>query len=155
MQTRDLDSIIAAHPFFADFPAPYLALVTGCAKTASFAANEALFREDVPADWFFLVRHGHVAIQVHSPTHGRFTLDTVGPGEILGWSWLVPPYRYEFDAIAHELTRCIAFDGACLRAKCEADPAMGFDLLKRFSAVMTQRLRATRARLLDIYNIAR
>jgi hypothetical protein len=75
----------------------------------------------------------------------------LGEGEILGWSWLIPPYNWHFDARAVELTRAIALDGKCLRNKCEQDHDLGYELLKRFAHIMEQRLQATRLQLLDVY----
>jgi hypothetical protein len=79
------------------------------------------------------------------------TVETIEAGEILGWSWLFPPYRSHFDARALSSVRATAFDGACLRGKCEDDPALGYDLVKRFAQVFTERLQWTRLRLLDVY----
>ncbi len=76
---------------------------------------------------------------------------TLGEGAVVGWSWLFPPYRWSFDARALELTRTVAFDGACLRGKCEADTTLGYELMQRFAAVMLDRLQATRLQLLDVY----
>ena len=72
-------------------------------------------------------------------------------GEILGWSWLVPPYRWHFDARAVELTRAIALDGKCLREKCEEDHDLGYEVMRRFVVIIAQRLEETRLQLLDVY----
>ena len=108
-------------------------------------------REGDPADEFFLIRRGAVAIETEVPGRGAVTLETLGPGEILGWSWLVPPYRSAFGARALDAVHVIALDGACLRGKCERDPALGFDLLKVVATVFVRRLEETRMRLLDLY----
>jgi hypothetical protein len=79
------------------------------------------------------------------------TIETIGEGEVLGWSWLFPPYRWQFDAQAVGLVRAIAFDGRCLRGKCEEDHDLGYWLMQRFAQVMSQRLQATRLQLLDLY----
>jgi CRP-like cAMP-binding protein len=118
-----------------------------------FAAGDDLFREGDVADRFYLIRHGHVALQVFIPGQGRITIETIAAGEVLGWSWLFPPYRWHFDAQALELSRAIAFDGACLRAKCDEDHDLGYMLMQRFAQVMTQRLQATRLQLLDLYGV--
>ena len=97
------------------------------------------------------MRAGRVAIELHAPGRGARVLQTVGPGEILGWSWLFPPYRWAFDARAVEEVRAVEFDGACLRKKCEADPVLGYALMKRFAGVFARRLQATRVQLLDLY----
>lgn len=148
-----LEPILAQHPFFQDIEPLYLQLMVGCAAHVRFAAGDDLFREGDVADRFYLIRHGHVALQVFIPGQGRITIETIAAGEVLGWSWLFPPYRWHFDAQALELSRAIAFDGACLRAKCDEDHDLGYMLMQRFAQVMTQRLQATRLQLLDLYGV--
>jgi len=92
-----------------------------------------------------------VTLDLHVPGQGRMTIDTIGIGELLGWSWLFPPYRWHFDAHATTVVRATAFDGACLRGKCDADPALGYELTARFAQTLIERLQWTRLRLLDVY----
>jgi CRP/FNR family cyclic AMP-dependent transcriptional regulator len=148
---RRLDEILADVPFVAGMSAKRLALIAGCGSNVGFAAGDVIFREGDPADTFYVIRHGTVAIELHAPGRGAMTVETIGAGEVLGWSWLFPPYRCHFDARALTAVRSTAFDGACLRGKCENDPALGYDLMKRFAQVFTERLRWTRLRLLDVY----
>ena len=148
-----LEPILAQHPFFQDIEPVYLQLMVGCAANVRFAAGDDIFREGDVADRFYLIRHGRVALQVFIPGQGRITIETIEAGEVLGWSWLFPPYRWHFDAQALELTRAIAFDGACLRAKCDEDHDLGYRLMQRFAQVMMQRLQATRLQLLDLYGV--
>jgi CRP-like cAMP-binding protein len=128
-----------------------LELLAGCASNVRFEAGDVLFREGDPADTFYVIRHGTVAIEAYGPARGEMTIETVEAGEVLGWSWLFPPYRWHFDARALSQVRATAFDGACLRGKCDDDPALGYDLMKRFAQVMIERLQWTRLRLLDVY----
>jgi CRP-like cAMP-binding protein len=148
-----LEPILAQHPFFQDIEPVYLQLMAGCAANVRFAAGADLFREGGAADQFYLIRHGRVALQVFIPGQGRMTNETIEAGEVLGWSWLFPPHRWHFDAQALELTRAIAFDGTCLRAKCDEDHDLGYMLMQRFAQVMMQRLQATRLQLLDLYGV--
>ena len=148
---ESLEPILAGHPFFRDLAAPHLALLVGCASNVRFAAGEFIFHAGEAADRFFLVRDGHVAIELAPPGGGALTVQTIGAGHVLGWSWLVPPYHWKFDARAIEPTRALALDGRCLRAKCEADHDFGYELLKRVAQVMEERLQATRLQLLDVY----
>jgi CRP/FNR family transcriptional regulator, cyclic AMP receptor protein len=141
---------LAGHPFFAGLPAESLDLVAGCASNVRFRAGEQLFREGDPADAFYVVRGGRVALEMRTPT-GSAVLDTVESDEVVGWSWLVPPYRWSFDGRAVDDVRAVQFDGACLRGKCEADPELGYALLKRVVSVMNARLHSSRVRLLDLY----
>lgn len=150
-----LERLLAEHPFFAGMDRDDLALIAGCAANARFEAGQYLFREGEPADDFFLLRSGRVVVEVHDPARGTITVLSAGEGEVLGFSWLMPPYRWVFDAKALELTRALVFDGACLREKCEADARLGYDLLKRVTGVMMQRLEAASVQLLDVYGGAR
>jgi CRP-like cAMP-binding protein len=90
-------------------------------------------------------------VEIHVPDRGAVTLQTVSSGDILGWSWVFPPYRWNSDARATELTRAIALDGACLRRKCEETPSLGYELMKRFARVLDESLQASRLQLLDVY----
>jgi CRP/FNR family cyclic AMP-dependent transcriptional regulator len=128
-----------------------LDLIAGCALNRVFAAGEQLLSENEQANTFYAIRHGTVALETYVPHRGAVTLETLHGGDVLGWSWLFPPYRTMFDARALGVVRAIAFDGACLRGKCDEDPQLGYVLMQRFAAVMVQRLQATRLRLLDVY----
>jgi CRP-like cAMP-binding protein len=117
------------------------------------AAGEYLFREGEQADVFYVIRHGSVALELHVPAREAVTIETLHQGDLLGWSWLFPPYRWEFDGRAREDTALISFDGACLRGKCDADHQLGYDVMSRFAQVIIARLQATRLRLLDVYGV--
>lgn len=108
-------------------------------------------REGDPADAFYVVRSGTVALQTSVPERGALTLETLQEGDLIGWSWLFPPYTTAFDACALEDTHTLVFDGACLRAKFDADPALGYGLLRLFARVVVQRLQNARFQLLDVY----
>lgn len=148
-----LERILGQHQFFKDLREEYLQLVTGCASNVRFEPDQLIFREGEEANQFYLIREGRVALQLFSPERGHITIETLGEGDILGWSWLIPPYHWHFDAKALELTRVIALDGKCLRRKCEEDRNLGYELLKRFSHIIEQRLESTRLQLLDLYGV--
>lgn len=152
---QSLDRILSEHPFFTGLQPAYLALVSGCAKNVRFEPGEYLLREGAPADWFYLLRHGHVALQVNVPGRGAKSVQTLHAGEVVGVSWLIPPYRWNYDARALEPVRAIALDAACLRGKCEADHHLGYDLMQRFMPVLIQRLHAARLQFLDVYGPSR
>ncbi len=151
MQT--LEPILAAHPFFQDLDPRHLQLIVGCASNVRFDAGQFIFREGEAANQFYLLRHGTVRLEIFVPERGPLIVQTLGAGDVLGWSWLFPPYRWHFDARAATLVRAIALDGTCLRTKCEDDHDLGYALVKRFAHVMMQRLQATRLQLLDIYGV--
>jgi CRP-like cAMP-binding protein len=143
-----LKGILTAHPFLSGLDDRHLDLLVGCASNVRFDAGQFILREGEEANQFYLIRHGKVALEVSAPQHGPIIILTLDEGEILGWSWLVPPYRWRFDARAVELTRAIALDGKCLRTKSEEDHELGYELLKRFAHIIDKRLAATRMQLL-------
>ena len=148
---QELDELLAHHPFFQGLAPEDVRLLAGCGSNVHFDEGAYLFHEGDPSEHFYLIRHGRVAVEIASPGRGPVAIATVRPGELLGWSWLVPPYRKQFDARALEAVRATSFDGGCIRTKCEADPRLGYELLKRFAQIIGQRLQATRLQLLDVY----
>jgi CRP-like cAMP-binding protein len=147
---QTIEQYLPGHPFFAGLDDQAIGLVTGCAVNAHLRPGEHLFREGEPADTFYVIRSGRVAIEMRLPT-GEVVLDTARDGDVVGWSWLVAPYRWTFDAVAMDETSVVSIDGACLRGKCDADPALGYALLQRVVQVMSKRLHSARVRLLDLY----
>lgn len=149
MQT--LTDLIHELPTLGTLRPEHRGTIAGCAANRVAAPGEEIMREGEPAGAFYIVRDGVVAIVTHVPGRGEVVLETLHAGDLLGWSWLVEPYRNVFGARALGTVRLLALDGACLRGKCEADPALGYDLLKLLAAAFTSRLRDTRLRLLDLY----
>jgi len=146
-----LDRYLAEHPFLKDLGQEHIKLIVGCSGNIKFDPGHFIFREGEDADKFYLIRTGRVSIEVYSPEKGPISIQTVDDGDILGWSWLIPPYKWHFDARAIDLTRAIALDGKCLRNKCEDDYVLGYEIMKRFAYIMEQRVDAARLQLLDIY----
>ena len=148
---RTIGQLLGEAPVFAGIGDEYLELIAGCGQNVRLATDRRLFREGEPADTFYVVRHGAVALEIARPARPPVVVETLHDGDVVGWSWLVSPYRWHFDARAVEPTAGVAMDGACLRGKCAEDTALGFELMQRFSQVMVERLEATRMRLLDVY----
>jgi len=148
---EDLERILREHPFIADMNEEHVKLIVGCASNVVFKAGEYIFREGQPANAFWFIRHGKVQIETFVPQKGPLIIRTREAGEILGWSWMVPPYKWHFDARAIELTRAISLDGKCLRGKCEEDHDLGYEIMKRFALIIAERLESTRLQLMDIY----
>jgi CRP-like cAMP-binding protein len=148
---HNFEQVLSEHPFFKDLSRPHLDTVVGCVANVVFQPGEFVFREGEAADRFFLVREGKVAVEVFVPNKGPVTIETIEGGEVLGWSWLFAPYKARFDARALNAVRALSLDGACLRTKCENDPVLGYELLKRFTALVVSRLEATRMQLMDLY----
>lgn len=148
---RSIEELVAQHPLLSGLPVDAAPLVAGCARLQRFEPGELLLREGEEAETFYLVRHGTVRIEVGTPGRSPLVIETVGAGKVVGWSWLLPPLQWEFDARAAGPVATIAVDTGCLRAKAESDPAFGYALLKRLSTLLLERLQATRIRLLDLY----
>ncbi len=146
-----LERILAEHPFFADLESYYTSLLVGCASNVRFDAGTYIFKEGEEANAFYVIRAGKVALEIFAPQRKPIILGTLGEGEILGWSWLLPPHRWKLHARAVENTRAIALDGKCLRGKCEQNHDLGYELLKRFIQIVERRLETTRLQLLDVY----
>jgi len=146
-----LEPILRKHPFFSDLREEDLKLICSCAKNVRFKIGEIIAKEGQPADEFYLIREGRVAVAMPSPNGGRLNIDTLDAGEVAGWSWLFPPYIWQFDLIAVAPIRALSMDGRCLRKKCDDDPRLGYDLMKRFSRVMSERLAAARLQAIDLY----
>ena len=146
-----LERVLREHPFFAGIAPEHSALVVGCARNHMFNTGQYLFREGDPADEFFLIREGRVALEIVAPGHPAIVFSTLGPGDIVGASWLVPPYRWMFDARALDYVRAFGINAECLRGKCEADHDLGYEMMKRFLPILVKRLHATRLQILDVY----
>ncbi|HET9732368.1 MAG TPA: cyclic nucleotide-binding domain-containing protein [Acidimicrobiales bacterium] len=155
MRSADVAELVSRHPLLAGLPGDAASTVAGCARNEAFAAGSLLLSEGEAADTLYLIRRGTVAVEIHGPGRGRIVIETLGPGQAAGWSWLFPPYRWHFDVRAADAVGAVAVDAACLRAKAEQDPALGYELMKRCGAVLLDRLQATRVRLLDLYGDGR
>ena len=150
MKIQSIESLLSSQAFFSGLPDACMTNVAGCGKNEIFAADKFLARAGQPAEQFFVIRSGQIAIEIHAS--GRsLRVQTAGAGEVVGWSWLFPPHQWTFDVHALEETHVIALDGKCLRNKCESDPVLGYQLMKRFAGILVQRLSATRLQLLDVY----
>jgi len=150
---QTLERVLADHPLLKGCEPRYIRLLADCARNVQFNTDEFVFRQGEEANQFYLIRHGRVALEIPTPERGPIILQTAGKGDFLGWSWMITPYRWHFDARAVELTRAVALDGKRLREKCEADHHLGYEIIRRVASIMEDRLQATRLQLLDIYGI--
>jgi CRP/FNR family transcriptional regulator, cyclic AMP receptor protein len=148
---RTIDELLAAAPAFEGMSKEHLELITGCAQNRAFEDGAYLFREGDAANTFYVIRTGMIALETHVPERGALRIETIDDGDLVGWSWLAPPYRVDFDARALGTVHTIAFDAACLRDKADEDPVLGYELMRRFIPVIVERLQATRVRMLDVY----
>lgn len=151
MTTLDL---INEHPFLDGLSRDWLDKMSLQARRANYHRGHRLFAEGGKAEHFWLVRSGIVTLDITIPGRGDVVVETIGPGTVLGWSWLFPPYRWHFGAVAAEHTLTIRFDAEGVRRLCGNDPALGYELSQRFMSIVVQRLQATRVRMLDMYALA-
>jgi len=147
----ELAGRVSAQPFFAGLPPAMILQLCAYGEPVTLQADRRVFFEGETAERFWLLESGTVALGLHVPGHGDQIVETVGAGAVLGWSWLYPPYRWQFGAVTRSPVTGIAFDAAALRERCDADPALGYALLLRFTPVIVDRLQAARLRLLDLW----
>jgi CRP/FNR family transcriptional regulator, cyclic AMP receptor protein len=145
---KTLTESITKHPFFNGMKPEHLTVFTKGAKSTAFKAGDVLFREGEPASQFYLIESGNIALEAHEPADGTVLVQTLGAGEVLGWSWLFPPFAWHFQARATEPTNVIILNGAHLLGTGERDQDFGYELMKRVAQVVIHRLQATRKELL-------
>ena len=138
------DPSVDDHPFLKGFKAEHLALLAANALPAHFQAGEIIFREGEMANRFYLLTAGAVVLETYTKDRGSAVVDKIGAGDVLGWSWLMAPYKWRFDARAVKPTNAIIFFGTNLREQCESDPRLGYELMKRVTKVVITRLQASR-----------
>lgn len=153
--TRSVAELVAAHPLFADLDAAAVARVGACSQLVSVPAGRLLIAEGADADALYLVRRGRVSVELHAPGRGPLVVEVVGPGGVVGWSWLVPPYRWQFDGRALDDLGAVAVDAGCLRDRIDEHPAFGVALLTRLGGTVLGQLQSTRLRLADLYGAPR
>jgi CRP/FNR family cyclic AMP-dependent transcriptional regulator len=144
--------LLRSQPFLADLDDWQLECLARRARRSMFHAGNRLFSEGDPADRLWLIVRGRVNVDTHLPGRGDVLVDTLGPGSVLGWSWLFPPYRWHFGAVAIENTHSIELDGPAVREMCQRDPILGYRLTVGLMTVVVDRLQATRRRMIDVYD---
>lgn len=149
--TEPIATRVALHPFLAGMNRTQLALLTDCAMAAHFETGQTILREGEFANRCYLIETGKVVVESRDSVGEPLVIETIGAGDLLGWSWMFPPYVWQFTARAVEPTSAIFFYGAMLRAYCEKDHSFGFELLKRISAVMVRRLQAAHKQMLSLH----
>lgn len=143
--------LLSSQPFLGGLTPGQLDKLSLWSRRTVFHAGARLFEEGRRADRFWLIREGHVMLDTHVPGRGDVVVESLGPGAVLGWSWLYPPYRWHFSARAVQTTLAIELDGPGVRELCERDQELGHLLVSRFMAVVVDRLQQTRLRLLDLH----
>jgi CRP-like cAMP-binding protein len=148
------DQLVRIRPFDR-LTSAHLSLIATTAREVTFAAGETIFSDGLPAVGCWLIRAGHVALGTEVPGRGQVVVQTLGPDEVLGWSWLAPPYRWHFTATANSPVSAVEFDTARLRALVDRDPTLGYPLTLGLFEIVVARLQHTRSRLLDLYGSPR
>jgi len=152
---KTLEPLLGSHRFFAGLDPAYLTLLAGCAKNVVLPAGAFVFTEGASADRFYLIRDGVLALEVAAPGRSPIVVQTLRAGDVAGFSWLVDPrHRWQADGRVVERVRALEMDGTCMRGRCEADPRLGYELMRRFAGLATALLEATRLQLLDVYGHA-
>jgi CRP-like cAMP-binding protein len=149
-----LHSAITTHPFFHDLSERQQDILAECAMQTKFRSGDIIFHQGDVANRFYLIEEGSVALEASQPGHAMIPIQTLGPGDILGWSWLFPPHVWRFSARAVEPTSAIFFHGTWLRARCEQDPGLSDELMRRMARVVVERLQATQLQLVEISQVA-
>jgi CRP/FNR family transcriptional regulator, cyclic AMP receptor protein len=139
---------LAAHPFLHGMSGDQLGVLAVAARDVRFPARHRLFEDGGNATRFWLIQSGHVSLDLHIPGEGPVVIETIGMGELLGWSWLFPPYKWAFGAVAATAVEAFEFDAAAVRERCAADPGLGYEFSQRITRVLAKRLQATRIRLI-------
>jgi CRP-like cAMP-binding protein len=151
IETEPLAARVTLHPFLAGMNRAQLAALTDCAMTTHFKKGQTILREGEFANRFYLIESGKVALESGADSGEPVAIETIGSGDLLGWSWMFPPYTWQFTAQSIEPTTAIFFYGTILREHCENDHSLGYQLLKRMSAVMVKRLQAARRQMLVLH----
>ncbi|HET9492810.1 MAG TPA: cyclic nucleotide-binding domain-containing protein [Chloroflexia bacterium] len=145
------EDIVREQPLLKGLTPVQLEEIADCASFVRYEKGEFLFREGEFARRFYIITSGKIAIEIFTPGRGPVIVETLDEGDLLGWSWLFEPYRWHFDAMAQTEVKAVAFDALCMRGKCDKDHSLGYELVKRFSQIIMERLQATRMALLDVY----
>ncbi len=147
-----IEDYLASHEFFKGLDSSFISFLAGAVTEIHVEEDDVLFSHGKPADKFYLLREGSISIEIPALVGPPLEVQALGEGKILGWSWLIPPYKWNFLARAKEDSTVLEFDGKAILQHCEADPRFGYDLIKRFAALMSERLDAARQKLMDQWN---
>ncbi|HKJ95539.1 MAG TPA: cyclic nucleotide-binding domain-containing protein [Gammaproteobacteria bacterium] len=152
MAEKSPAKLMSSHPFFDELDAADIDYLAARATRKHLKRGGVLFHHGEPADRFFLLLSGAITIEIPAIEGPSLEVQHLGEGKILGWSWLIAPYRWSFQARADEDTELLEFDGKAVRERCESDPRFGYEILKRFSSLMSDRLEASRTKMMEEWN---
>jgi CRP-like cAMP-binding protein len=152
MSNQSTKEYLSTHKFFHGLSDGFLNVLCECSRTCEIKKGQVLFRQSEIADKFYIVREGRIAIVIPAIMGPTLVIQVLGMDQVLGWSWLIPPYKWNFQAEAQEDTELLMFDGKSILLHCEQDPKFGYELLKRFAALMSTRLDAARQKMMNEWN---
>jgi CRP/FNR family transcriptional regulator, cyclic AMP receptor protein len=154
MNNQSIDTYLTSHEFFTGFNEVDLKFLCDCSSLEQIEQGQMLFRQGEQADKFYVVRTGRISIQMPAIMGPNIEMQSLGSDQILGWSWLISPFKWSFQALAEETSELIRFDGTAILARCEQNPKFGYEMLKKFAGLMSIRLDAARRKMMDEWNPA-
>ena len=152
MTNLSIEEYLSTQEFFSGLSPEFIGFLARCASERQIEPGQILFRQGESAHHFYLIRNGSIAIEIPAITGPTLKVQSLGADQILGWSWLIPPYKWNFQARVEAQTALLAFDGDAVLARCEEEPNFGYTLLKRFASLMAERLGVARQRMMDQWN---
>ena len=152
MSNQSITEYLSAHEFFSEFSDDILKFLCECSSTREIKKGQILFLQGEHADKFYVVRSGRISIQMPAIMGPALEIQAVDEDQVLGWSWLISPYQWNFQTKAEEDSELLQFDGAAILARCEQDPKLGFELVKKFAALMSVGLNAARQKMMNEWN---
>ena len=154
MSDQSTTEYLSAHEFFYEFSDDLLKFLCECSSTREIKKGQILFRQGENADKFYVVRNGRISLQLPAIMGPTLEIQTLDKDQVLGWSWLISPYKWNFQTKAEEDSELLQFDGVAILARCEQEPKFGYELLKKFAALMSVGLNAARQKMMDEWNPA-
>jgi CRP-like cAMP-binding protein len=151
MSIQGFEEILREHPAFSAFDDDTRALLAGCAMNEQVSEGGLIYREGDTADRFYLLRRGDVAIEIVAPGGAPIVIETMHPGDMLGWGWIAPPHVHMSDARARTAVSAVSLDAECMRRKCQDNPALGYAMFQHWIPHLTNRIRSMRMQLMDLY----
>ncbi len=152
MSNQSIAEYLSAHEFFSELSEDVLKFLCECASAREIKKEQILFRQGERADKFYVIRNGRISVQIPALMGPTLEIQALGQDQVLGWSWLISPYQWNFQAKAEEDSELLEFDGTAVLARCEQEPKFGYELLKKFAALMSERLDAARQKMMDQWN---
>jgi CRP/FNR family transcriptional regulator, cyclic AMP receptor protein len=152
MNSQSIKKYLLTHSFFSGLNDGTLDFLCQCSSSHEIKKGLILFQQGANADKFYVIHNGRISIQMPAIMGPNLLIQTLENDHILGWSWMIPPYKWSFQAVAEKDTELLMFNGSALLAHCEQDPKFGYDLLKKFAGLMSTRLDVARQKMMDEWN---